>query len=457
MSSLMLHIKPEEIDTVEKRRKYTVGIVGCGQIGILHAYFFAEVGFRVKCADTNQIVVNRVARGKIPFLKRENEQKLRNYVKTGVLDATTDVKTAVSQSDVVIIAIPFVIDQKKKVSYSNLENACKVVGPNLRCGSLVIITNTVGVGVTQAIAKETLENTSGFKVGTDIGLAYCPTQFLAAQSIEALPNQERIVAAADRNSLDAASTFLQIIAGNIKKTTDVKTAEAATIFQAVHQDVDTALANDFTLFCEKAGLDYIKVQKLAKNDAQFMPLSLPFKDSMCKESYLLLDDAENLNLKFRILAIAKEIDEEIAKHAINLIKEALKNCGKPLRRARVSLLGISQMPNVQSYPKKILEKLTKILEAKGAKVSLYDPHFSSDALTEMQNRLKKNLTEALEGADCALILTEHEQFTHLNFKKLKVIMRMPAAIVDFVGAVESDKVEEEGLIFRGLGRGVWKK
>jgi UDPglucose 6-dehydrogenase len=115
------------------------------------------------------------------------------------------------------------------------------------------------------------------------------------------------------------------------------------------------------------------------------------------------------------------------------------------------------MPNVQSSPKKIVERLTKILEAKSAKVSLYDPYLSGDALAEMQNRLKRNLTDALEGADCALILTEHEQFTRLNLKKLKVIMRMPAAIVDFVGAIEPAKVEQEGFIFRGLGRGVWTK
>jgi hypothetical protein len=54
-------------------------------------------------------------------------------------------------------------------------------------------------------------------------------------------------------------------------------------------------------------------------------------------------------------------------------------------------------------------------------------------------------------------LTGHEQFKRLNLKKLKAIMRMPAAIVDFAGIVESDKLEEEGFIFRGLGRGVWTK
>jgi hypothetical protein len=36
-------------------------------------------------------------------------------------------------------------------------------------------------------------------------------------------------------------------------------------------------------------------------------------------------------------------------------------------------------------------------------------------------------------------------------------MKMPAAIVDLEGIVEPNKVEKEGFIYRGLGRGVWTK
>jgi len=140
-----------------------------------------------------------------------------------------------------------------------------------------------------------------------------------------------------------------------------------------------------------------------------------------------------------------------------LTKDALRNCGKTLRRARISLFGILQRPNMKSSPKKMVEELAKILEARGAKVSLYDPYFSGDESAEIKCHLKKNLTEALENADCILILTSHDQFKRLNLKKMKVIMKMPAAIVDFEGIIEPDKVEREGFIYRGLGRGVWTK
>jgi len=459
MSSSILYIKPEEIDTVEKRRKYTVSVVGCRQVGVLHACLFAEAGFRVKCVDADQTIVNSIIRGKMPLLKREIELKLKNYVKMGLLNATTDAKTAVSQSDVIAITIPVEIDEKKKVNYSNLENIYRHVGSGLQHGSLVIVMSATGVGVTQGVIKEILENTSGFKVGVDFGLAYSPIRILNEQTLETLRNQERLVAATDRNSLNAASTVLGIIAKDcVKKIGDVKTVEAVTLFKAVQQDVNIALANELALFCEKVGVDYLEAHKLA-NIGIYSTLSSPMltDENTREEPHLLLEDSENLNLKLRIPAIAREINEEIVKHAVNLTKDALRNCGKTLRRTRISVLGILQTPNMKSSPKKMVEELAKMLEAKGAKVSLYDPYFSGDELAEVQRHLKKNLTEALEGADCILILTGHDQFKHLNLKKLKAMMKMPAAIVDFEGIVEPNTVEREGFIYRGLGRGVWTK
>ena len=459
MSSTILSIKPEEINTSEKRRNYTISIIGCRQIGVLHAYLFAEAGFRIICVDADQTRVNSIMKGKLPLLKSEIGLKLKNLAKTGLLGATTDFKSAVSQSDVIAITTPVEFDKKKKANYLTIENTCKLVGSKLRRGSLVIVMSIIGVGITQSLIKEHLENTSGFKAEVDFGLAYSPIQVSKGQSLENLANQERIVAAADRNSLNAAANILGTITrGSIKKIADVKTAEVIMLFEAVQHDVNVALANEFAVFCEKAGIDYFEAHKLANSDISHM-LSLPTLtfENIRGEPYLLLEDSENLNLKLRIPEIAREVNEAIIKHAVNLTKEALINCEKTLRRARVSLLGITRTPNMKSQLKRTVKELAKMLEAKGAKISLYDPYFTGDESTEMQFNVKKNLSEALEGADCILILTGHDQFKRLNLKKMKTLMKMPAVIIDFEGIVEPDKVEKEGFIYRGLGRGVWTK
>jgi UDP-N-acetyl-D-mannosaminuronic acid dehydrogenase len=457
MSTSMLRIKPEDVDSVEKRKRYTVSVVSCKQIGILHACLFAEAGFKVICVDFDQHIVNSITKGKAPFLGPEIEFVLKNHVKSGDLKATNDMKKAVAQSDITVIATSVKIGSKGKPNYFDIENACRRVGPGLHRGSLVIIVGAVGPGIVEGLVKETLENTSGFKVGVGLGLAFSPTQVFNGQTLERLQNSKRIVAAMDKASLNAASTVLRItVKDEVVEANDVKTVETAALFEAVHDDVNLALANELAVFCEKIGVDYFEAKRLMEaGTGACLASPLIASGKFRKEPYVLLEEAENLNVKLRTPTVARETNEEMLKHAISLIIQALRSCGKPLRRAKISLLGVSQIPNLKYPPGASVKRLVKKLAAKGTKVIVYDPYFSSKELMEMGYPTQKTLTKALEGADCVVILTGHERLKRLNLKRLKVTAKMPVAIVDFGCTLKPDKVEKEGFIYRGLGRGGW--
>ena len=75
----ILNLKPEDLDSIEKRSQSTVGILGCGQRGILYANAFAETGFKVLCTDSDPSVVKKVAKGKLAFSEPEVEAALKSY------------------------------------------------------------------------------------------------------------------------------------------------------------------------------------------------------------------------------------------------------------------------------------------------------------------------------------------------------------------------------------------
>jgi nucleotide sugar dehydrogenase len=458
MSSPPMQLRPDEIDTVEKRGRYTVSIVGCGQTGLLHAVLFAQAGFRTVCADTDQAVVGNIAKGKAKDLREEQEAELKKLVKTKRITVTNDIQQAVSQSELILIAIPVRIDAKQKADYGSVDNACKQIGSSLRRGSLVIVTSLTGINVTESRIKDILENTSALKAGTDFSLAYSPQLTSQGQASQA-GNERRIVAATDNNSMNAAATVLESVAKNVvTKSGQARAAELAALLKALRGGVDAAVTNEVTFFCEKSGIDYLEVQKLLTTDENNLSPSSMFSDEhVCRGPYLLLEDAEGSGIKLRVLEIAVEINENIADHAVHLVKDALRSCGKTLRRSKISLLGVSQDPNLKAPPKRAAKEIIKRLETKGARVSVYDPFIPPIELSEVHAHLSKNLTKAIEGSDCLIILTGHDQFKRLNLKRLKVLMKMPAAMVDLDWAVEPDKVEKADLIYRGLGRGVWTK
>jgi len=146
--------------------------------------------------------------------------------------------------------------------------------------------------------------------------------------------------------------------------------------------------------------------------------------------------------------LSRQINEDMVKHAVNLTQDALRSLGKTLRRGRIAVLGTVNPSNATVV-------FVKTMVMKGAKVSLYDPASKRD--TTDAGIAKTSLNEAMEGADCVVILSGEEQFKHLNLRKLKPLMKTPAVIVDLAGVFEPQQVEAEGFIYRGLGRGTEDK
>jgi UDP-N-acetyl-D-mannosaminuronic acid dehydrogenase len=446
----VLHLTKEDVDIPEKRLLYTVGLVGCGQKALSYGLSFAEAGFRVICTDADQSIVKRLSRGSFQLGDREAESKLKSFVRTEKLVVTSDLKTAVSGSNVIIITVSARIDPKKGPDYAEVENVCKQIGAALSKGSLVVYTGVAGFGIVQTLIKETLENTSGFKVGEDLGLAYNPINNFDSNEISRLEGQDLKIAANDKYSLTSAFLIFETIAKKgLRRITDIKTAEIAALFSSVSQDVSAALANELAVLCESARIDYAETVGLLDGACKQMLPSIREEDNR-NETYFLLDNAENLNVKIRLPLLARQINEEMVKHALNLTQDALRVGGKTLRRAKVALLGAAE---TGTGPAVLIEHL----EAKGAKISRYDPFRLGNDNSDGASSTKKTLNETVEGTDCVIILKQIEQLNRLNLKKLKAIMKSPAALVDLAGLIEPAKAENEGFIYRGIGRGVWKK
>jgi nucleotide sugar dehydrogenase len=446
----VLHLTPDEIDTSEKRGKYTVTLVGCGQRAVAQALAFAEAGFKVTCTDADQSAVKRLSKGNVHLGDRQTEAKLKAFTRKEQLNATSDMKAAISAADIIFLTVTSKLDKKKNVDTSEVEGVCKKVGAALQKGKLVVYAGTAGLGFVDGIVKETLEDTSGLKAVEDFGLAYCQLPSAANGENQ---NLQPIVAANDKFSLNSAALVIEATTKNpVTKIPNVKVAELTVLFAAVRRDVELALTNELAMMCEAARLDYAETANLAENGCKVALSPSISEEANRNEAFLLLENAENLNMKLRIPATARQVNEDMVKHAAILIQDALRGGEKTLRRARVALLGTAESGTAAAL-------FGEMLQVKGAKVSRYDPRaVSGDRAGEEESvSLKKTLNETVEGADCVVILSGQEQLKRLNLKKLRALMKSPAALVDLAGTVEPAKAEKEGFIYRGLGKGTWKK
>ncbi len=445
----MLHLKPEEVDAPEKRSKYNVCVVGCNQFGVAIAFMFVDAGFRVVCVDADQNLVKRLTKGKGPFVQRRTEPRLQSYVRAGTLHATHDLQAVVAHSDVVVLPGILKVDEKGNADFSELEKNCKQIGVNLQRGALVLFAGAAGFGSTEGMVKEMLEAASGFKVGQDFVLAYVTTQ---APESSLTGEKELLVAADDRASLTAATTLLSTMTKKgILQVESTRIAELATLFAFARNEAEVALTNELAVLCENAKVDYLEMLKLVKPEyceSNFAPTIDWAKIEPWTQC--LQETAENLGVRLRLLDLARRVNQDAVRHAVSLAQDVLRDCGKTLRRSRVALLG-------ETGPGTSGERFLKMLEAKGARISRYDPDGDESEKSEIMHSARRTLIEAVENCDCVVIVTAEDQFKRLNLKNFRATMKLPAAIVDLAGILDAGRVRGEGFLYRGLGRGFDKE
>jgi len=456
--SKAMAIREGHLRSRDERGDYTVSVVGCGWTGLSTACLLAEAGFKVICVDKNRSVVNSIRRGISPLPESGLATLVREEVRRRNLTATSKPEEAIPSSDIIILAVPVTVDQKKRPDYLNVEIACRDVGLNLQRGSLIIVQSALCPGMTEGLIRSALETASGMKAGVDFGLAYSPVR-ISGGTIEDLRRYPRVLGAIDEDSLRVAREVLCTISREgVVQVRSIKAAEAVRLFESVYRDVNKALSNELSHFCEVAGIDFIEVQRAINMHPRYRLLHPGIVDRRTStDSYLLIDEAEALGLKVRTVTLSRRVNDRVLMRVFYLVRDALRSCGKTARRSRVLILGISHSPNVKEADESVIRELIEILERKGLTVKVFDPLFSYREVVQMGYPTERTLSGALKNMDCLVITVGHDKFKTLNLKRVRILMRRKAAIVDLSHVMNPEEVEREGFIYRGLGRGVWTR
>jgi len=456
-----LRSAPEDLKRQVAKGNITVSVIGLGWMGLPTACLLSEAGAKVIGVDINPRVVEKLNEGASHLEEPGLERLVKRHMRTGRLKATTSIEEASSQSDVIIIVVPTLIDQSKRPDYTAIENACKEISKGMHKGSLVILESTCGPGVTERVVRNILEKRSGLSAGEDFGLGYSPIRAMAGRALADLQSYNRVVGAINKKSLDAACAILSTTTkGELIRVRDIKTAETAKLFEAIYRDVNIGLANEFAVFCENAGIDYMETMAAA-NSQPYSHLHIPGAGvgghCLPVYPYMLIDEAKSQGVKLRVVKTSRSMNEEMPKHVMGLAANGLRSSGKSLRRARVTVLGISYRPNVKEIRFSPSLELISLLKRRGARVTVHDPKFSCDEISKLGHQAEPTLKKAVEKADCVIIAVAHDEFRRLDARELAALMSRSPVIVDCIHLIDPTQAEKSRAIYRGVGRGLWTK
>jgi len=388
--------------------------------------------------------------------RRSLEDLLKEALKTGKFHATTQTTSAVQQSDVTLITVGTPVNEKNVPDYTDLERASHAVSKGLQKESLVILKSTVSPGTTENLVKPILENESRLKTGQDFGLAFMPETIKEGHALYEFRTLPRVVGGITRRCARAAANVFSVFPAPVYIYENPSIVEAAKLFMNIYRDVNIALVNELALTCEKLGIDVIQAISAANIDPKTHLLTPGLVGGYClpKDTYHLSYPAEKAGYLPRLITLARQLNNAMPNHVLQLVDEAFKEMNMPIKGARIAVLGLGFKANSGDLRNTPAEPILKGLFERGCYVVAQDPFAPFDEVIQIFPNLDctRSIEDAVRGSVCAVIVTDHLEYRRLTADYLKKLMSTTCAIVDARHMIDPKEAVNSGVIFRGLGK-----
>ncbi len=390
-----------------------IAVIGLGYVGLPLAVLLSRT-YAVVGVDVNERRISDLNRG-ICFIDEEDFQL---EFRSSHVKKNFSAKKSPESADVFIIAVPTPVTKDKKADLSYVDLALESILPHLRKGNLIIIESTVPP-LTAVAAEKTIEGKAQLKVPEDVLLAHCPERVLPGNTLKELINNSRIVGGVDSASTEAAAEiYASFTKGEIVKT-DATTAEFCKLIENAFRDVNIAFANELGLMAEQLGINIKEAISIANRHPRVnihspgigvgghcIPIDPWFLVEADKRHTTVIQASRNVNDAMPHITAGKII-------------AAVKN----VKRPKIVTIGLSYKPNVGDFRESPAIEAVKILRENGHEVADYDPL--------IEGKRYGSLEAAAKGADCLVILVEHDvvrKEMEESADKIKSAMKTPLIV-----------------------------
>ncbi|WP_137045775.1 UDP-glucose/GDP-mannose dehydrogenase family protein [Pseudolabrys sp. FHR47] len=444
-----------------------VAVVGTGYVGLVTGACLASLGHHVVCVDRDQKRIDTVNAGQAPFHEDGLNALISQALADGRLTGTTDLRAALTDADVSIIAVG-TPSTGGRIDLSAVEQAARDVGrllPALGRYHTVVLKSTCVPGTADTMLRSVLERESGLTAGA-FGLCMNPEFLREGAAVRDFLEADRIVIGAfDERSAAALQTLYSEL-DCPKLVTTLRNAEMIKYTANTLLATLISFSNEIAALCEAVpGLDERVVMEGVHLDRRLTPLvdGRPVRAGI--QSYLRAGigyggscfpkDTQALQEFARDAAVTTPLLDAVIStndaRAERILDIVARHTGE-LRGKRIALLGLAFKPGTDDVRESPGLRLGHLLVARGAQVVAWDPIAIEPARGVLPGSVEytDDLDVALAGAEAALIATAWPQLAAYDWRQGIAQMAQPI-IFDGRGILSSDSLPA-GTLYLGVGR-----
>jgi len=385
-------------------RKAVVGIIGMGYVGSALAELVVNAGYPT-----------------IGFVRSANKAKKINDQNISSLEGSAD-QSKINDCDIVLICVQTPIHEDKSPDLDPMIQAVQQAKNNIREGQLIVVESSIAPGTTRKITLPILQK-SGLKEGIEYFVSFSPERVDPGNKNFTLDQIPKVVAGADKNSLNIAVEFYSTIIKKVVPVSSLETAELVKILENTYRLVNISLVNEIAEYAKAINVDIWEViDAAATKPFGYMPhYPGPGIGGHCipVDPYYLIDDAKKRGIKLKLIEEAGNVNDcqpvKVVDKAISIMEGKVggkkNNC--------VLLVGISYKPDIDDPRESPALKIWKLFEERGIKVSYHDPYID----TVNGNVSIELTTKSLNKHDMVVITTNHTNvdYDFLANNKLPVL------------------------------------
>ena len=433
----------------------TITVVGAGYVGLVTAAVFSDLGNKVYCVDVDEKKIEDLKKGKVPFFEPSLSEYLERNIKEKRLFFTKSYSDSVSKSQTIFICVGTPSKENGEADLTYLFSAVEETAKNLSGYTLITIKSTIPIGY-----EDDLEATVKKHAKAKFEFAASPEFLREGTAIEDTLHPDRIVIGTHSKKAEKILLELHAPISGERITCDMRSAQLVKYGANALLATKVSFANAISILCEKMGADVAKVMKGIGADKRighsFLYPGIGYGGScLPKDVLALVAQSNRFDYDFDLLRAVDAINDSQIERFINKIRQILgatEDKKNNLENFKLAVLGLAFKPNTDDMRDAPSVKIiNKLLDLK-AHVTVFDPQAMHNAKKVLPNiSFAKGVYETVEGKDALIIVTEWPEFSQIDLKKAKTLMRKPN-IVDGRNIFDPQKVKSAGFNYIGIGR-----
>ncbi len=383
-------------------------IVGLGYVGLPLAVAFGKKGYFVYGYDTDKHRIEKLNQGE-HFIVDVDPKDVLTLIKNKKFHPSIDDKV-LSDSDVIIIAVPTPLRKVKFPDVSYVVSASKTVKKNMRKGQLIVLESTSYTTTTREVTLPILKE-SGLKEELDFFLAFSPERVNPGDKKFPVVKIPKAIGGFSEKSSELAYLVYSQIMETVFKVSSPEVAETSKLLENTFRLVNIALINEFAILCHKLGISIWEVIDCAKTKPfGFMPFYPgPGIGGHCIpcDPVFLSWKAKKLGYKTKMIDLALEMNRYMPHYVVERVQETLEENNKTIENANVLILGVTYKKDVKDLRESPALEIIEYLEHAKAKVSFSDPYIPYIKLNGINLKGTALTKASLKKFDCVVLITDH--------------------------------------------------